>query len=269
MTISEAFGKTQSARTCPDISKSVVFRVSAPAAPPRPRTQLASLGLAQSPGGRETSTDTTGTQTTAGAQTTTTKVTTTPAATSPIDPGTVRVVPDIQTVQAPNGEKVIDKIDPKIRPTASDGAQAKQLRKYALPLSVAPEGVSQGERRAVTQEAVLRRPTRSAAQPLGRLIDLTVVLTGLKLRCVQLRWSLYDAKGGVRVKESWLRDRQGLSFVAQSNTSVSSSPAFWVPLPRRGGTFFVRMGIFQDDGTRLTFARSPTFSQEPVEAGGA
>ena len=55
----------------------------------------------------------------------------------------------------------------------------------------------------------------------------------------------------------WLVNRRAL--VARPEVaSDRASGDFWVPLPRRRGPYFVRLGVY-DEGTRLTFADTESF----------
>jgi hypothetical protein len=42
--------------------------------------------------------------------------------------------------------------------------------------------------------------------------------------------------------------------------SDSGSGKFWVPLPAAHGPFFVRLGVYDDHGTRLTYQDTSSFS---------
>lgn len=136
-------------------------------------------------------------------------------------------------------------------------------------LRVSPADFSSPEEQAVLRQVALTRTSASGAQaePVGRLIDVGVRLEGLDDECIQLAWSLYDEPTGDVVPERWLRFRTGLRFVVDGDEQFASEQ-FWVPLPRRGGRFFVRMGLFKEDGTRLAIGRSPPFRQVQADVQG-
>jgi hypothetical protein len=163
------------------------------------------------------------------------------------------------TILRPDGIRVINEVRPVIPPTPSPtGPTTVPTVVKAEALTVAPEDYSPEQEKQVTAQAALVKTSTGTAEPVGRLVDLSVAFHGLKHRCIQLRWSLYEAPTGVRAKELWLRDRPALRFVPDRQDQ-SASQQFWVPVPRRGGRFFVRMGLFEPDGTRLTVARTEMF----------
>jgi hypothetical protein len=159
-------------------------------------------------------------------------------------------------VTLPNGTEVLGAVSP---PAGAPSA--------AEALQVAPAAFSSDRAQEALTEVALMTGPGGSAQPLGRLVDLALRLTGLEDECVQLAWTLYDAGAGDVVPERWLQFRTGLRFVP-GNADTSASEQFWVPLPRRGGRFFVRVGLFREDGTRLTVGRSEPFNQPKSDPSG-
>ena len=181
-------------------------------------------------------------------------------ATTPSDPGGSTEIgpPGIpRRTTLPDGSVVVGGVSPS--PGAPVGANA---------LAVAPTAFSsEEEQTALAEVALTRVGPDGTAEALGRLIDLTVRLTALEGECIQLAWSLYDARSENVVPERWLQFRTGLRFVA-GDGDVSASEQFWVPMPRRGGRFYVRIGLFKEDGTRLTLGRSQSFDQPKGDESG-
>jgi hypothetical protein len=213
--------------------------------------------------GETTSTTSTTTSSTTATPTTTT-LTTATGATRVLDtkmgvtPVQAGVSPKTRTVLRPDGIRVIDSVSPVVVTPGPGPSEPKEFKTEAL--TVAPEDYTHEQQKEVTAQAALIKTSTGTAEPVGRLIDLSVTLRGLKHRCVQLRWSLYEARTGIRAKELWLRDRPALRFVP-GGQDESASQQFWVPVPRRGGRFFIRMGLFEPDGTRLTVARTEMFEE--------
>jgi hypothetical protein len=94
-------------------------------------------------------------------------------------------------------------------------------------------------------------------QPVGVTVNYNVSLTGFRGRTVTVRWSLYSAEGGV-VPRDWLRNRP-IRWLKGEAEKDSASDSFWVPLPKIGGRFFVRIGLYKEDGVRLDYADTEEF----------
>jgi hypothetical protein len=124
-----------------------------------------------------------------------------------------------------------------------------------------------GSPREVDEETVAKQlralliatRTRSVSgdrvQPVGITVNFNVSLTGFKDRTVAVRWSLHHAGGG-QVAREWLRNRPALWLVGEAEKDSAGSD-FWVPLPKSTGPFFVRVGVYDEDGVRLDFADTP------------
>ena len=94
--------------------------------------------------------------------------------------------------------------------------------------------------------------------PVGVTINYDISLTGFRGRRVTVRWSLYRAPGGNPVPASWLKNRPVHWLQGEANKD-SASDSFWVPLPKTGGPFYVRVGVYDEDNVRLDFENSRTF----------
>jgi hypothetical protein len=92
-------------------------------------------------------------------------------------------------------------------------------------------------------------------EPLGVAVTVQVTVTGLEGEDADVTWSLRHGDGG-RLPHVWLRNRRVIKLTGQAE-SDSGSAEFWVPLPKRPpGPYFVRIGMYDEDGTPLTFANS-------------
>jgi hypothetical protein len=83
-------------------------------------------------------------------------------------------------------------------------------------------------------------------------VNFDVTLTGFRDRRANVRWSLFDARGGGPVPPEWLKGQVALWMEGQAQTD-SGSGTFWVPLPKSEGPFFVRLGVYDEDGDRLDY----------------
>jgi hypothetical protein len=95
-------------------------------------------------------------------------------------------------------------------------------------------------------------------EPMGVTVNYNVSLKGFRGRKVDVRWSLYDANGGHKVPRDWLRD-QDIRWWKGEAEKDSASDSFWVPLPKISGPFFIRVGVYDEDGVRLDFKDTPSF----------
>jgi hypothetical protein len=104
----------------------------------------------------------------------------------------------------------------------------------------------------VTLFAGLRKqpPPPTDREPLGVTVNFNVTLTGFRGDSADVRWSLYAEDGG-SVPEEWARNQHVLTLKPRAQQDVES-PDFWIPLPpprSRGRRFFVRVGVYDEDGT--------------------
>lgn len=92
-------------------------------------------------------------------------------------------------------------------------------------------------------------------EPLGVTVTVQFTVTGFAGEHADLTWSLRHG-GGARLPHEWLRNRSVLELTGEAE-SDSGSAEFWVPLPKRPrGPYFVRIGMYDDEGTPLTFAKT-------------
>jgi hypothetical protein len=93
---------------------------------------------------------------------------------------------------------------------------------------------------------------------VGVTVNFDIALTGFRRGAVDVKWSLYSARDRVRVPPDWLRNQRVLELRGEA-TRDSASGEFWVPIPQLKGPFFIRVGVFDDDGTRLDYADTARF----------
>ena len=87
--------------------------------------------------------------------------------------------------------------------------------------------------------------------PVGVTVNYDVTLTGFRGRPVTVRWSLHRLNGAV-LPYDWLRSEAAKRLIGEFDKDTASD-RFWVPLPRIGGPFFVRVELYDQDGVRLTY----------------
>ncbi len=88
--------------------------------------------------------------------------------------------------------------------------------------------------------------------PVGVTVNYDVSLTGFRGRSVTVRWSLHRPNGAT-LPYDWLRSEAARRLIGEADKD-SASDSFWVPLPRTGAPFFVRLALYDEDGVRLTYA---------------
>jgi hypothetical protein len=92
---------------------------------------------------------------------------------------------------------------------------------------------------------------------VGVMVTFNISLTGFDDDRTDVRWSLYSAGAGSVVPRAWLRSQLALSLRGTADDDGGSFD-FWVPLPRKPGPYFVRLGVY-DDNTRLDYANTGPF----------
>jgi hypothetical protein len=90
--------------------------------------------------------------------------------------------------------------------------------------------------------------------PVGVTVNYDVSLTGFRGRSVTVRWSLHRPNGAT-LPYDWLRSEAARRLIGEADKD-SASDSFWVPLPRAGAPFFVRLELYDEDGVRLTYANT-------------
>jgi hypothetical protein len=73
-----------------------------------------------------------------------------------------------------------------------------------------------------------------------------------------VKWSLYRARQNVVVPRPWLFNQRILLLTGGAD-KASASRQFWVPIPKRRGPFFIRVGVYDDHGEGLDYADTKSF----------
>jgi hypothetical protein len=94
-------------------------------------------------------------------------------------------------------------------------------------------------------------------EPLGMTVNFDVALTHFQGEEAEIRWSLYT-RGGGAVPRDWLRNQRVLSLQAEADKD-SGSGEFWAPLPSREGSYYIRFGVYEEDGKRVTYKNTRPF----------
>ena len=133
------------------------------------------------------------------------------------------------------------------------GDDAKLIDGAAQNVMVFPQSYTRAEIERLAPQVRVGPPSGGKRQPEGQLVDVEVSTTGFVKRCVYARWSLYRRMpgGGKRhVPERWAINRAAM-FLRPDDSPAGGSGQFWVPLPKRRRTHFVRVALFDDLGNRL------------------
>jgi hypothetical protein len=144
-------------------------------------------------------------------------------------------------------------------PDCGLGSTALYLKVFnedGSPASVNPVVVAQRLKKLLA-ESRMQRATGGRV-PVGVGVNYDISLTGFRGHRVIVRWSLYSGQGGNPLPLAWLRDQPVHWLKAEANRD-SASDSFWVPLPKTSGPFYIRVGVFDDDGVRLDFRDSDRF----------
>jgi hypothetical protein len=100
----------------------------------------------------------------------------------------------------------------------------------------------------------MRQSAAGKLVPVGVTIDYDVTLTGFRGRRATVRWSLHRSAARP-LQLDWLRNEPAQWLKGEANKDTASD-SFWVPLPNMRGTFFVRVGVYDEHGGRLTYKDS-------------
>ena len=129
-------------------------------------------------------------------------------------------------------------------------------------IMVFPQNYTREEVEHFAPQVRVGPPRGGKRQPEGQLVDVDVSTTGFVEHCVYARWSLYRrlSGGGKRhVPERWAVNRAAM-FLRPDESPDEGSGQFWVPLPKRRRSHFVRVALFDEAGNRLGRAmESPRF----------
>jgi hypothetical protein len=100
--------------------------------------------------------------------------------------------------------------------------------------------------------------TSPTGDPLGVLVSFDVELLGLRDKDVLVRWSIWKTSGGQPLFGPWLSRNVAYRLKASAEEDATTQD-IWVPLPKSGGSYFVRL-ILTADGNNLASGRTRTFS---------
>jgi hypothetical protein len=120
------------------------------------------------------------------------------------------------------------------------------------------------EVRTVLAASRLKISSQSSAEPKitpqGVVVNFTAQVEGYEGKESVVRWSLFDARQRTQMPQPWLRRRKALELTPRAGFDRGSEAVF-VLLPRERGPYFVRLELFDDTGSRLAFADTPSFDK--------
>jgi hypothetical protein len=105
--------------------------------------------------------------------------------------------------------------------------------------------------------ATRMEPVEGGESPVGVTVNYNVALTGFRGRRVTVRWSLHRVPTGKQVPLEWLKN-EPIHWLEGQAEKDTASDSFWIPIPKIGGPFFVRLGIYNGN-TRLDYKDSDSF----------
>lgn len=92
--------------------------------------------------------------------------------------------------------------------------------------------------------------------PQGAVVDVNVVLEGLRDNTVQVSWSIWNRGGEHRLYGNWLRQITAFQLTASTDHDTAAFQ-LWVPLPKRPGAYVVRLQISDDNAVLVSRASKP------------
>ena len=113
------------------------------------------------------------------------------------------------------------------------------------------------EARRVLQKSRLVR-YEGALTVDGVEVQIDVAFEGMKGACAYAIWTLYNGRTRRPVGREWLRNRSAVRW-SMDRDDAGGAGAFWVPLPKRTGPYYVRAGIFNSDGHKLAADNTAKF----------
>jgi hypothetical protein len=96
----------------------------------------------------------------------------------------------------------------------------------------------------------------------GNVVSVRVRIQGFKDERLPLRWSMYNADTETELRGEW-SDRLGITF-RPAGQDEAGRGRFWVGIPARDGTFFVRLTLRDDKGEVRDEKRLAPFDVAPL-----
>jgi hypothetical protein len=113
----------------------------------------------------------------------------------------------------------------------------------------------------VLRETRLRTVTRDGRQftePLGVTVSFEAVVEGYRGKRVDIRWSLHRTSSGQASTRDWLVNRRVLSRRLKADVQRISAD-FWVPIPRRRASSFIRVSLYDAQRERIAHGDTKRF----------
>jgi hypothetical protein len=109
-----------------------------------------------------------------------------------------------------------------------------------------------------TRLRTIVRGGRRVTEPLGIAVTVEAVVEGYRGKRVDVHWSLHRASSGRASTRAWLANRRVLRRTLEADSQRISAD-FWVPLPRSHARSFIRVGIYDQQGSRVTYRDTKRF----------
>jgi hypothetical protein len=128
---------------------------------------------------------------------------------------------------------------PGLRPDEPPANQQAKLSELSL-----DPNISRAQYLART-DSQSRGYTKKELAVRGAFIECRVEIIGYKGQLIVVKWELIDASSGEE-----LHDEKSDGFIPDANQAAATQPLF-VPLPRREGSFYVRLELVRQGEYRL------------------
>ena len=94
----------------------------------------------------------------------------------------------------------------------------------------------------------------------GQTVVVTARFEHMKGECAYVTWTLLHEKTRELVDAPGMRDHGGVRYQMGSDTAPSRPGVMWIPLPRHGAPFIVKVEIYDRSGHTLDTKLSKPFS---------
>jgi hypothetical protein len=111
---------------------------------------------------------------------------------------------------------------------------------------------------AAQQQLVLAKTRTVHLKPVGLKLQVVVDFDGKENDCVGVNWTLFHARTGRALSHPWQRDRSAGHFTVQ-DPKARAGLEFFVALPRRTGSYRIKVMVVDGSGRELDVDQSGVF----------
>jgi hypothetical protein len=110
-----------------------------------------------------------------------------------------------------------------------------------------------------TRRHVRREGGKRVVEPLGVTVNFEAILEGYRGKQIEVWWTLHRERSGQPIGRDWLKNRRVLTFTPRADTQRVSQE-FWVPMPSRRASYFIRVRLYGPGRERLAARDTEPFS---------